>query len=176
MRKFPRFVLTLALAAIIATPLIAADKKKKGKKKKKRRARAVVVVRLPKSINLTDEQKAKVAAINKEYAPKAREIQQQQFKLITPEQRKARTEAVQAARKSGKKGKAFREAVQAAFKLTDEQKKQMKEVGKARAALQKEVRAKISEILTDEQKEQLKKGRKKGKGKRKKKKAKAADK
>lgn len=166
MKKVVRFTLILAIAAILATPVLAADKKKG---KKKRKPRAFNAVRLPKTIELSAEQKEKVAAINKEFSPKFMELFKKQNTIITPEQRKARSEAVQAARKAGKKGKAFREAVQASFKVDADQKKQLAELGKARRVLQKAVSAKVAEILTADQKAKLKQGRKKGGKKRKKK-------
>ncbi|GAB4159668.1 MAG: hypothetical protein Tsb009_36960 [Planctomycetaceae bacterium] len=168
MKKASRIILTCVLALIVATPLMAADQKKAKKKKRKRPVRTFNVVRLPKSIELTADQKEKIAAINKEYAPKLRELAKKSSEVITAEQRKARREAFFAARKAGKKGKELRDAVNAASKITDEQKKQMAQINKERGSLLKEARAKVLEILTAEQKAKLKPVRKKG-GKRKKK-------
>lgn len=173
MSRLSRIVLTFALAAIIATPLIAQEKKK-GNKKKKRGRRAFIAVRLPKSITLSDEQKTKYDAIIKEYSPKFLAVFQEQAKVLTPEQRKARGDAFKAAREAGKNRKETQAAVTAAVKMTDEQTKQTNEIAKKSRALRQEARKKVMEILTDEQKKELNKGRKRGKGKKKKKKAKAA--
>ncbi len=67
---------------------------------------------------------------------------------LTPEQKKARTEAQAKAKADGKTGKEAKEAVDAAMKLTDEQKAAQKEVDELRAGLRKEAMA----LLTAEQK------------------------
>ena len=167
MKRLSRYLLTLALAVILVTPLAAQDKKKK---KKKRGRRAFSVVRLPKSLDLTTEQKEKIAKINKEYAPKFREFFRAANTVITREQRRARREAGVAARKAGKKGRELRKAVNEAVKLTDDQKKKLAENTKKRSALFREARAKILEVLTPEQRAKVK-VRPKGKKKRKKKKS-----
>ena len=64
---------------------------------------------------------------------------------------------------AGKKGKELREAAEAAFNVNEEQKTKLAECKKAMGALQKEVRAGLAAILTDEQKAKLKAGRKGGK-------------
>jgi len=180
MKKFARLVLTLMLAAVLVAPLMAADKDKKKKKRKKgKKARVVNVVRLPKSVRdtLTDEQKKQIAAINKQYAPKLVELVKKRAGIITPDQRRARAEAIKAARKAGKKGKELRKAVADSVKITDEQKKQMQALRKEFRSLRAEVNKKVRALLTDDQRAKLKPVRKKGKGKKaRKRKKKNADK
>ena len=55
MKHAARIVLTLALAAFMASSLVAEEKKKKKKGKKGKRAQ--VAVKVPKGIELTKEQK-----------------------------------------------------------------------------------------------------------------------
>ena len=71
------------------------------------------------------------------------------------------------AKEEGKKGKELRSAVNSALKLSDDQSKQMKEVGAEMKKLNGEVRGKLSKILTADQ---LAKIKKPGKGSKKKKK------
>lgn len=173
MKKLARLVLTLAVAAILVAPAAAQNKKKKRKKGRKK-ARALNVVRLPRAVQetLSDEQKSKIAAINKEYAPKLAELFKKRNAILTPEQRKAQREAQRSARQAGKRGKALRDAVAEAVKLSDDQKKQQREIGKQLRALQQQARTKVLAVLTDEQKAKLraKRGKKGKKGKKKRKK------
>ena len=166
MKRTLQGLLVLTLAVVLAMPAMAAEEKKK-KKKKGRKAPAAV--RVPKGIVLTADQKKQVAAINKEFAPKLVAINKKGATIVTPEQRKARSAASKKAKADGKKGKAARAAVNAAVKLSAEQKKALAEVNKARQVVIRAARAKFVEILTDEQKAKLPK--KKGKKKKKKKKA-----
>ena len=117
-----RKLLVALLVLVEAAPLAAEDKQKKKKKRGKRRAPSVV--RVPKGIELSGEQKEKLAAIHKEFAPKAAELRKKQLTIVSKEQLKARRDATAAAKKAGKKGKELRAAVSAAFKLTAEQKSQ----------------------------------------------------
>ncbi len=147
MRTATRTLTILTLALLLASPLGAADKKKKGERGKKKARRAPVAVFVPKSIELTDEQKTKVAALNKEYGPKLAELQKKL--ALTPEQRKAGAKAHKAIKESGKKGKEAQQAMAAALNLTDEQ----KQVQKEQRALRREARQKFLALLTPEQKQ-----------------------
>jgi hypothetical protein len=99
----------------------------------------------------------KLKAIKTEYAPKFQELATARDGILTDDQKKARAEAMKEAKAAGKKGRELFEAVQAAVKLTDEQKTKMKEVGKEAAALGKEVLGKAKEVLTADQQDILKK-------------------
>jgi Spy/CpxP family protein refolding chaperone len=109
-----------------------------------------------KDLNLTDEQKAKIADIRKGYEPKFKEGMERIGSIPTAEQKKAGNEAVKAARAAGKRGRAVWEAGQAAMKLTDEQKTKMAEAQKQDRALFKEMGEKIDAVLTPEQREKVK--------------------
>ena len=102
MKRTLQGLLVLTLAVVLAMPAMAAEEKKK-KKKKGRKAPAAVKV--PKSIVLTAEQKTKVAAINKEFAPKLIEVNKKAGTIITAEQRKARNAASQEGQGRWRQGK-----------------------------------------------------------------------
>ena len=103
-----------------------------------------------KGLNLTDEQKAKVKELRKEYEPKFREAADS---VLTADQKKARNDAVKAAKDAGKKGPEVLKAAKAAVNLTDEQRAKVQEATKS---LGKDLREKIKAILTPEQQEQWK--------------------
>ena len=145
MRATSKTILLLALVLAVAAPLSAADKKKPGKK-------APVAVQVPKGIELSEEQKQKVAELNKKYVPQLAEARKKIG--LSKEQRQARAEAFKKARADGKKGKEIREAANAAAKLTDDQKAAAEEL----RTLQGEIRTALMGILTDEQKAGLRKG------------------
>ena len=140
-------LLTVALVA----PAVAADKKKK----------TPVAVKVPKSIELSADQKAKVDALNKEFGPKLAECKKKANSIITADQKKARAEAMKKAKADGKKGKELKAAANAAVAITADQKAQQAECKKAIGALNKEIKTKFVALLTDEQKAKLKGGKKK---------------
>ena len=129
--------------------------------KEKKQKKPAAAVRVPKGIELTDDQKAKVKALNTEFAPKLVACRKEAAGVITADQKKARAEAMKAAKAAGKKGKEIREAAEAAVKVTEDQKQKLAECKKAMGALQKEIRGQLAAILTDEQKAKLKGGKKK---------------
>jgi Spy/CpxP family protein refolding chaperone len=112
-----------------------------------------------KDLKLTDDQKSKLAELKKEYAPKLKELAGKLEAVTTAEQKKARDEAMKAAKAAGKKGREVFEAGTAALKLTDEQKAKTAECFKAMGELNKEIRDKVTKLLTPEQQEVLKKAR-----------------
>jgi len=151
-----RTVLALAVSLIIVGNLSAAEEKRGPEGKHPHQATMDRWAMLD-GVNLTDDQKAKVEAIKREYAPKFKEAWGKHDGILTEEQRKTRDEAMKAAKASGKRGEDVRKDVEAAVNLTDEQKAKMAEARKAGEVLRKEAREKIMAILTPEQKEQLKK-------------------
>jgi hypothetical protein len=152
MKKTITILTACFLAGAFAAPAVAADKKKK---------KAPTAVRVPKTIELTADQKTKVDALNKEYGPKLAELRAKFAGIITKDQKKARAEAMKKAKADGKKGKELQAATNAALALTDDQKKQQAETKKATGALSKEIKVKFAALLTDEQKTKLKGGKKK---------------
>lgn len=112
---------------------------------------------LPKEVQstLSDEQKEKIAPLNKEFGPRLAEFGKKRAAILTPEQRKAQNEARKVATEAGKKGKELQQAVNAAMKLTDDQKKKLADLAKEMAPLNKTLREKVLALLTDEQKAKI---------------------
>ena len=102
---------------------------------------------------------------------KAAEINKSQQSILTKEQQEDRNAAMQKARgskdKSPEARKAAFKAVQDSVKLSDEQKKKMDDVNKARKELSGKVLAALKNVLTEEQQKSLPQARRgEGKGKR----------
>jgi len=151
-----RTVLVLAIALAIAAPALAQKKERPPREKKAPKCPAMAMMeRMSENLNLTPDQKAKIEAIAKEFGPKMAEAQKK-TDVLTPEQKKAMQDAGKAAKEAGKKGKEARDAVDAAVKITDDQKAKMNEARKELGVIQKEMREQFMTVLTPEQKEQFK--------------------
>ncbi len=156
MTKFWKCLLSLSLAAFLLFPVLAEDAKPKRNKPNARKEQPAV--QLPKDIILTDEQKTKVVELEKEYAPKMKELREKFDKVLTEEQKKARQEVMKEHREKGKEGKKRKELAQSikdAMKLTEEQQKSYDEADKKVTALRLEILEKVKPLLTDEQKAKL---------------------
>jgi Spy/CpxP family protein refolding chaperone len=161
-------VLALAVSLVLAGGVLADDKvRKKANKEgpaiedsarpgRPGMDRGELFARMLKGIDLSDEQKGKIEELKKEYAPKFKDAWQTTDAVLTDEQKQARTEAMKAARAAGKKGPEVREDIQAAMKLTGEQKAKLQAAREAGQALRKEAMDKVKAILTPEQLEKLK--------------------
>jgi len=182
-------VLMLALTLVLASGAAAEDAKKgekgkagatkkendakkgEGAKRRGERKAPSVTSRFTAKLDLSAEQKEKIAAIDKEFAAKAAEINKDSQAILTKEQVAARKAAMQKARSSKDKSpearKAASKSIQDATKLTDEQKTKMADVNKARQELSGKVLAALKNVLTEEQQKSLPKARRgEGKGKR----------
>jgi acetyl esterase/lipase len=106
-------------------------------------------------VEFSEDQKAKVDEIRNKYVPKLEEIQKRQMGVFTAEQMRARREAFRAARDAGKEGPEAREAAEAAFTLTDDQKKELATIQKERAELTAQIQGELEAFLTREQRTQL---------------------
>ena len=169
MLKLWNCVLALSISAMLLSPTMADDAKPK-KPKAGTARKEQPAVQLPKEIELSDEQKPKIAELEKEFAPKMKELREKLDKVLTEDQKKARSEVTKEARTSGKKRKELQLAIKDATKATEEQQKQIDEVEKMITEMRQQIRAKVEPILTDEQKTKLppKPGEKRKKGKEKK--------
>lgn len=155
MTKIWKCLLSLGLCLLMVSSTPAQDA---AKKKKNQPAKEPPAVQLPKDITLTDEQKTKVAEIEKEFGPKMKELREKLDKILTEDQKKARQEVLKEARekgKDGKKGKELAEAVKNAMKLSEEQQKQYDETDKQIVALRQQILEKVKPILTEEQRAKL---------------------
>lgn len=156
MNRFGKCFLSWCFAALLISPVFAQETK--AQKKRPNARKEPPAIQLPKEITLTEEQKAKVAELEKEYGPKMKELREKLDKVMTDEQKKARQAVLKEAReqgKDGKKGKELQKAVKDAMKLSDEQQKQYDEIDKQLVALRQEILEKVKPILTDEQKAKL---------------------
>lgn len=149
--------LVCLVAALLMTATANAQEKPKQRAAGAKRAANAQVFQLPKTITLTEEQQAKLKALQEEYSAKWAAALKKQNEILTPEQRTARAEANKANREAKKSGKEAQEAVMAALKLTDEQKAKWEAAQKEVAELRKEIEQKKRELLTPEQKEKLRK-------------------
>lgn len=145
MKRVGTNLLSLVLALVVAAPLFAADKERKKKPRKKPDPAARVLKRLEKA-ELTDEQIAKVKELAAKVAKETAECRKKA--APTPEQQKARKEAMEKAKAEGKEGRELFAAARDAVKLSPYQEAAMKEVRKAQDAMMKEIMG----MLTDEQK------------------------
>jgi Spy/CpxP family protein refolding chaperone len=155
-------VASVALAVIVSLVLVdtlSAQQSGRGQRHRGGFPSLIQMIEKNKDLNLTDDQKSKLTALDKQYAPKQKELATTMDKVLTADQKKARREAVEAARKAGKRGPEVWQSIQAAMKLSDAQKTKLAEGRKAMQTLNKDVRGKVNEILTPEQKEVLKKAR-----------------
>jgi len=150
--------LALAVSLLVAGNLLAAEKEK-GKPHGDRGAGQEMGGPLSflKGIDLTADQKSKLSNLMQEYKPKLVDTAKLFDSVLTPDQKKAREEAMKAAKDAGKGPKEIREAGRATVTLTDEQKAKLREVGKKVGPIYKEFHEKVMDVLTPEQKEQVKK-------------------
>lgn len=168
--KTLRNVICLSLMVLIAGGAVADEKGKKGKGKRASK-RPTATQRFVAKLELTDEQKTQVAAIDKQFGERVATVQKQMSELLTDDQKKAQREASKAARESGSKPAEIRKAVEAALNLTAEQKEKRKEIMAVQRKLNSEIIAALKTVLTEEQQASLPKTRgankKSGKGKKK---------
>ncbi len=188
MQKFPlvtlndesqmklKMIAALALAALIATPVMAQDDAAK-KKKRGNRGQANAsgqLLKQLKDVGLTDEQVAKVKELGKEIGAKMKALRDDAG--ITAELQKKRAEVQKAMQKSELKGKELVAAINKEAGFSEAQAAALKAANEIRMKFHKDVVG----MLSDEQKEKLperlkrvanagKKGQQgKGKGKKKK--------
>jgi Spy/CpxP family protein refolding chaperone len=149
-----------ALALIVSfsiAGLVSADVGRKideGKLADKATARMMAFM---KGLDLSEEQKTSIKAVNKEFAGKFKQIIAKVDGVYTAEQRRARDQAIKAAIAAKKKGKELSKAIKGSVTLTSEQKAKMDEIAKEAAKLRQELQDKVMAILTPEQQEQIKK-------------------
>ena len=159
-----RTMLSLALALLIATPLLAGDKEKKqanAKKGEKKPAKEfsladMTLKRLAKAV-LTEEQISKIKALSEQHGPKVLAARTKLDSILTDEQKKQRREAFAAAKKAGKKPS----EVINAFKLTTEQQEAQEAAQKAMKESQGAYNKAVLALLSPEQRKKVG-GRKEG--------------
>lgn len=163
-------VLALAASVALVSNLSAADQPRRGPGGPGAGGRGQgqfnMIDMIVRGLELSDAQKAKLEELKKEQGPKLREAYEKMSSFLTDEQKKAREEAMKAARDAGKSREESREAIEKALKLTDEQKKKQEESRKSMEEMNKNLREKIMAILTPEQQETVKKRMAEGRGRK----------
>ncbi|MEZ6133037.1 MAG: hypothetical protein R3C59_30570 [Planctomycetaceae bacterium] len=172
--KTIRNLVCLTLMVLVAGSVMADEKGKKGKGKKGAAKKPTPTQRFVGKLELTDEQKEQVAAIDKQFGERFGKLQKEMNDLLTDEQKKAQREAQKSAKADGTKGGEARKALEAALNLTDEQKAKRKEQLAAQQKLNGEIIAALKKVLTEEQQASLPKAGGPGKGGKGKKKKDAA--
>lgn len=154
MKKFVRLAAALALAAVIALPVLAQEKEKKARKNAKGGAPAAIaaVEKKLEGLDLTAEQKTKIKDLATEYAGKMTEPQKTVNSVMTSEVRKAKKDAADKAKAEGKKGKEAKAVVDAAGNLTADAKSKLEAAQKELATLVAGFQKAVGEVLTAEQK------------------------
>lgn len=147
-------VVCLVLVAVVAASA-PADEKKAQRKDRGQRKGPSVTQRFVKDIELTGEQKEKVAAIDKEFAAKATELQKKKADFLTDEQKKSQRAAQKAAKEAGKSAAESRKEINATLKLTAAQEAANKELTTAQRELNGKVVAALMKVLTPEQQKKL---------------------
>jgi len=167
--RLVRVVLILAVALLMVCPVLAQEKKKGGRRGPQSGADRVKM--LLEGLTLTDEQKTKIADVNKDFDAKVAEARKKSDGILTDDQKKARADAEKAAKEAGKSEREVRAAGREALKITDEQKSKLAAAMKDAFGLDRQRVEKVLEALTPEQQEQVKKkieeGKKKREGKKK---------
>jgi len=144
-------VLVAGCVLSIVAVLIAVPDSQGQEKKKKKDASAGIKKKLD-DAELGADLLEKCKKVVDEHAPKIAEAQAKVDEILTDEQKKARNAAQKAAKDAGKKGKEAAAEVEAALKLTDEQKGKMEEAQKALTAATNARNDALGALLTDEQK------------------------
>ena len=119
------------------------------------------IERMLKSVDLTDDQKAKLAELKKRriYYLKFRGDCGKFDAILTPEQKESPRGGCEDGERSRQEAQGGLASSHRGGEATDDQKAKLKDVGKEANKLRKEVRKKVMSLLTPEQKEALKKAR-----------------
>lgn len=131
---------------------VAQDEPQPGKEKKNRAAN--FITDLEKKIETaepTDKQKTKLKALSEEYTPKLAELTKKFNEGMPEDVRKQLASARKELTASGAKGKELSAALKEKVTLTEDQRKLQQETNTAREKLQREIVAKVTEILTPDQ-------------------------
>lgn len=106
-------------------------------------------------IEIADDQKEKIAAIDQQFAEELAALNKARADILTPDQKKAEKEAQAANKAENKTASEAKKAIDAALNLTDEQKAKMKEWQKSQTEFNGKVIEALKKVLTPEQQEKL---------------------
>lgn len=150
------FALSVTLTLTIATAVLSQDARTQGVRRAQPRQQAnFLPIFTLRGIEFTQDQQAQVEELRKKYTPQIGDINRKQSGVFTDEQRQAHREVFRTAREAGKQGRELRDAVDAAVKLTDEQKKEQARIRKERDDLFAQIQRELTALLTDDQRRQL---------------------
>ncbi len=106
-------------------------------------------------VTFSEDQTAKISELKKKYIPQLEKNQARFRNLYTQEQRQARKEAIEQARKDGKQGQELQTLVENAVKLTKDQQQELKDIQTKRTELLATIQAELRALLTKEQQTQV---------------------
>lgn len=106
-------------------------------------------------VEFSKEQTVQIKELQEKYQLQLQKNQERTRNLYTQEQRQARRDAMEKARKDGKQGRELRTIVDAAMKLSDKQKAEIRSIEKERNQLVSNIRADVRALLTKEQQQQV---------------------
>ncbi len=149
-------VLCAMLGLLTALPTLGQDKQQDQRRRPQQPAFRFLFSVL--GVEFSADQQAKVDELREKYTPQLVEVQNKQGSVYSAEQRQARQEAFRAARDAGKEGQEAREAVDAALKLTDEQRKQLETLRKEQADLFAKIQGEVRALLTEGQRARPERG------------------
>lgn len=149
-------VLSVTLTLTIASMVLSQEPRRQdAEQAQKRQQAAFDQVFTLRGVEFSPSQQAQVEELRKKYTPQWIEIQKNYGGILTDEQRQAQREAFRAAREAGKQDAEVRKAVEAAIKLTDEQKERQAQIQKKRTELFAKLQEELRAVLTGEQRKQL---------------------
>ena len=149
-------VLSMTLTLSITSPLLSQERQRGGARRDRQRQQAPFQQFFTlRGVVFSEDQQTKVEELRNKYLPKLLETQTKQMGAFTDEQVQARREAFRAARKAGKPPRELKKAVDAAVKMTNEQKETLAEVQKEQAELVAKIQKELRALLTGEQRRQL---------------------
>jgi len=101
--------------------------------------------------DLPSDVREKAKKVLTEHGPKLRDANEAREAVLTAEQEAAAASAKKSAKEAGKKGKEMAAAVEAAMKLTDEQKTKLSAADRKLAEAKAELNAALQKVLSPEQ-------------------------
>ena len=157
--KTVRIVLTVAVALMCASLVLAQEQAKEKAKSAKQPRLGQTLLTMERvraaldQLDLSAEQKEKLTAIREKIGPKMKEVWEKAREILDESQTTAAQEAIKQAREAGKKGEALIKSALSVLKLTDEQKEKLLKLEQESLAVQREAIKEIQGILTPEQRE-----------------------
>jgi acetyl esterase/lipase len=151
----PTIALAVALTLIASTVLSQEPKERETTQAKQRQQGAFDQIFTLRGVEFTPDQQIRTKELQEKYTPQLVEIQRKHGSILTDDQRQAQREALRAAREAGKQGSELKEAVDAAVKLSDQQKETLERFQKERGDLFAKIQEELRALLTGEQRKQL---------------------